>query len=211
MPDRAHEAAAILLRVGAVNINAEEWFTYTSGIKSPIYTDNRLLISFPEERQRIVTLLAAAADEAVGLDNVDVVAGTATAGIPFAAWLADRLQRPMVYVRGSAKAHGLARQIEGRTAPGERVVVVEDLVTTGGSSLATVDALAAGELTVLCCLAIFSYGFEAARQAYASRGVTLVSLTTLDVLLDVAIAGKQITPTAANTVLAWAQQRERAG
>ncbi|MDA8218577.1 MAG: orotate phosphoribosyltransferase [Dehalococcoidales bacterium] len=150
MPDRAHEAAAILLRVGAVNINAEEWFTYTSGIKSPIYTDNRLLISFPEERQRIVTLLAAAADEAVGLDNVDVVAGTATAGIPFAAWLADRLQRPMVYVRGSAKAHGLARQIEGRTAPGERVVVVEDLVTTGGSSLATVDALAAGELTVLC-------------------------------------------------------------
>jgi orotate phosphoribosyltransferase len=206
MRDRAHETAAILLRLGAVTINTQQLFTYTSGIQSPIYTDNRLLISYPEERRRIAKLLVSAADEAVGLNNIDVVAGTATAGIPFAAWLADRLQRPMVYVRASAKGHGAARQIEGRLEPRQRVVVVEDLITTGGSSLTTADALTAHGAIVPCCLAIFSYELEKARLAYESRGILLVPLTTLSVLLDEAIAGNYIRPADRTVVLEWAAQ-----
>ncbi|MHB1004561.1 MAG: orotate phosphoribosyltransferase [Chloroflexota bacterium] len=204
MVDRAREAAAILLRLGAVAINTKQLFTYTSGIQSPIYTDNRLLISYPEERLRITKLLVNAAEEAVGLANIDVVAGTATAGIPFAAWLADRLQRPMVYVRSSVKAHGMARQIEGRLSPGQRVAVVEDLITTGGSSLTTADVLVDNGALVPCCLAIFSYNLERARLAFEKRGIALVPLTTLDVLLEVAVAGNYIGPADAVTVARWA-------
>ncbi len=203
MPDRAHETAAILLRLGAVAINTRQLFTYTSGIKSPIYTDNRLLISYPEERRRITKFLVTAADEVVGLQNVDVVAGTATAGIPFAAWLADHLQRPMVYVRGAAKGHGMARQIEGRLEPRQRVVVVEDLITTGGSSLATADVLTAHGALVSCCLAIFSYDLESAREAFAKRGIPLLPLTTLSVVLEVAIAGGYIAQADAVAVMEW--------
>lgn len=203
MIDVGRETAAILLRIGAVSINTREPFTYASGIKSPIYTDNRLLISYPEERLRIIKFLQTTAEAVVGVDSIDVVAGTATAGIPFAAWLADRLERPMVYVRGSAKTHGLVRQVEGKLAPRQRVVVIEDLVTTGGSSLATVDALKAAGANVLCCLAIFSYGLEKARQAYESRGISLVPLTTLDVLLDEAISGHYITASDREAVLTW--------
>ena len=204
MLDRAHETAAILLRVGAVAINTQQPFTYTSGITSPIYTDNRLLISYPEERRRITKLLVSAAEETVGLNNIDVIAGTATAGIPFAAWLADRLQRPMVYVRSTAKAHGTARQIEGRLEPNRRVVVVEDLITTGGSSLGTADALITHGALVPCCLAIFSYGLEKAKLAYESRHIPLVPLTTLSVLLEVAISANYTSAADAETVMTWA-------
>jgi orotate phosphoribosyltransferase len=209
MQDRARETAAILLRLGAVSINTREPFTYTSGIKSPIYTDNRLLISYPEDRRRITKFLVAAADEAVGLANIDLVAGTATAGIPFAAWLADSLQRPMVYVRGSTKGHGMGRQIEGRLVPKQRAIVVEDLITTGGSSLATADALSAHGAIVSCCLAIFSYGLAGARRAYEKRDILLVALTTLDVLLEVAVASNYITQADAATVSTWAAGLER--
>lgn len=203
MFDRAHETAGMLLRVGAVAINTRNPFTYASGITSPIYTDNRLLISFPEERNRITNLLATAAEESVGLENVEVVAGTATAGIPFAAWLAHRLQKPMVYVRSSAKDHGRGRQIEGQLAPGQRVAVVEDLITTGGSSLATADVLVANGATVCCCLAIFSYELERASRAFAQRGIPLVPLTTLRVLLQVAVEGNFIQPADVQAVLDW--------
>jgi orotate phosphoribosyltransferase len=203
MLDRAHETAAILLRVGAVSINTQQLFTYTSGLKSPIYTDNRLLISYPEERRRITKFMLSAVDEAVGQGEIDVVAGTATAGIPFAAWLADRMQRPMVYVRSSAKAHGTARQVEGRLAPQQRVVVVEDLITTGGSALATADTLLAQGARVPCCLAIFSYELEKARLAFESRGIQLVPLTTLSILLEEAMAGNYIKPADSTAVLDW--------
>ncbi len=205
----AREAAAILLRIGAVSINTKSPFTYTSGLKSPIYTDNRLLISYPEERSRIIELLVTAVVESVGLEEVEVVAGTATAGIPFAAWLAHRLWRPMVYVRSAAKEHGRGRQIEGRLDPGQRVAVVEDLITTGGSSLATADALSAQGALVTCCLAIFSYGLERAARAFDERHIPLVPLTTLRVLLQEAVAGNYIEPADVQTVLEWSQALER--
>lgn len=207
--ERAREAAAILLRLGAVAINTKQLFTYTSGIQSPIYTDNRLLISYPVERRRITELLAEAAEEAVGVANLDVVAGTATAGIPFAAWLADRLERPMVYVRGSAKAHGMARQVEGRLSPGQRVVVVEDLITTGGSSLHTADVLLEGGAVVPCCLAIFSYDLRRPRKEFDKRRIALTPLTTLPVLLEVAAASGHLGQEDASTVLSWATGLEQ--
>jgi orotate phosphoribosyltransferase len=209
MLDRAHEAAAILLRIGAVAINTQQLFTYTSGIKSPIYTDNRLLISYPEERHRITKMMVSAAEESVGLENIEVVAGTATAGIPFAAWLAHRLLRPMVYVRGAAKEHGRGRQIEGRLEPGQRVAVVEDLITTGGSSLATAEVLARNGAIVTCCLAIFSYELEKAARGFEQRGIQLVPLTTLGTLLEVAVRENYIQPADVQSVLTWSQSLER--
>jgi orotate phosphoribosyltransferase len=210
MTDSARETAEILLRLGAVAINTRQLFTYTSGIKSPIYTDNRLLISFPTERRRITQMLAEVAEATVGRENVDVVAGTATAGIPFAAWLADRMERPMVYVRGSAKAHGMARQVEGRLAAGQRVVVVEDLITTGGSALNTADVLLASGAVVPCCLAIFSYNLERPRQEFAKREIAVAPLTTLPVLLEVAVDGHYIAPEDAGVVAEWARGLEQA-
>lgn len=207
--ERARETAEILLRLGAVAINTKELFTYTSGIKSPIYTDNRLLISFPRERRRIVELLAETAEELVGAAGIDVVAGTATAGIPFAAWLSDRLERPMVYVRGTAKGHGMGRQVEGRLAAGQRVIVVEDLVTTGGSALNTADVLLAAGARVPCCLAIFSYNLERARREFAQREIALAPLTTLPVLLEVAAAGRFVAHEDTDVVASWATGLEQ--
>jgi orotate phosphoribosyltransferase len=184
----ARETARTLLRIGAVAINVRQPFVYASGITSPIYTDNRLLISYPDERERIVEGLARRIGETAGADGVDVVAGTATAGIPFAAWVAARLRKPMIYVRSSAKEHGRGRQIEGRLEAGQRVAVIEDLVSTGGSSLQTVEAIRRAGGLVSHCFAIFTYELRRAREAYAQSGVTSATLSSISTLLDVAVA-----------------------
>jgi orotate phosphoribosyltransferase len=193
----AREVAEILLRSGAVAINLETPFVYASGIRSPIYTDNRLLLSLVPERRRVTELLAELAPP-----DVEVVAGTATAGIPWAAWVAERLGRPMVYVRAEAKAHGRGRRIEGALAAGQRALVVEDLVTTGRSALGTVAALRDAGAVVRDVLAIFSYDLAAARQAFERAGVRLSALMTLGTLLDVAAERGQIGPAARGAIVA---------
>jgi orotate phosphoribosyltransferase len=201
--DGADDTARILLRLGAVAINVQQPFVYASGITSPIYCDNRLLISHPDERERIVDALAREIAAALGPDNVDVVAGTATAGIPFAAWVADRLRKPLIYVRPNPKEHGRGRQIEGRLESGRRVVVIEDLITTGGSSLQTVEAIRRAGGLVSHCFAIFTYGFEAARRAYQRQGVVAVALTGLSSLLDLAVAERYLDEQERQQVVAW--------
>lgn len=208
--ETARGVARILLQLGAVSINARQPFVYSSGVKSPIYTDNRLLISYPEEREQIVDGLARRIIELVGVDNVDVVAGTATAGIPWATWVAAWLRKPLIYVRPSPKEHGRAKQIEGRLQEGQRVVVIEDLISTGTSSLQTVDAIREAGGTVVQCAAIFTYEFDEARDGYAQRAVPLTALTTISTLLDVAVAEGNIDMEDRGAVVEWLASHRRA-
>jgi orotate phosphoribosyltransferase len=197
------EIARILLKLGAVAINVEEPFVYTSGTRSPIYCDNRLLISHPPERSAIVSALVERIEAGAGAKAVDVVAGTATAGIPWAAWVADRLGKPMIYVRAQAKEHGRGRQIEGRIDAGQRVVVVEDLVSTGGSSISTIRAIRDAGGQAERCVAIFTYGLPRSAAAYRDAGVELATLSSIAVLLDVAIADGHLAPADRGAVERW--------
>jgi orotate phosphoribosyltransferase len=180
----ARECARELVAIGAVEVRADpqQWFVWASGRRAPIYCDNRLLISFPKLRARIADALAEAIRR--GLPGAEVVAGTATAGIPHAAWVAERLELPMVYVRASAKDHGRARRVEGRPLRGERVVLVEDLISTGASALAAVEALRAEGGQVLGVQAIFTYGLSDAERAFEAAGVRVQALTSFAALLE---------------------------
>jgi orotate phosphoribosyltransferase len=179
------EVARLLLRVNAVEVRPDpkNWFTWASGKRAPIYCDNRVLCSYPEERAQIADALVEAIR--ARFPDVEVIAGTATAGIPHAAWVAERLGLPMVYVRSSAKGHGQGRRVEGRPLAGERVVVVEDLVSYGGSALDSVDALQAEGGKVLGVQAIFSYGLPQATAAFEQRGLPCQALGDYPSLLDV--------------------------
>lgn len=197
--DTAREIAEILLRIGAVLLSAKEPFTYASGARSPIYCDNRLLMSYPAERRLVVGKLAAALD---GID-CDVVAGVATSGIPFAAWLAERLDRPMVYVRDAPKEHGRQQLVEGIIKPGQRAVVVEDLVTTGRSALETVEGLRAAGAEVTHSTAIFTYESPAAVKAFEGASVNLIALSGIRALLEVATSSGRLSQEDARMVRDW--------
>jgi orotate phosphoribosyltransferase len=190
----SREIASLLLRVGAVTVDVEHPFRYASGILSPIYCDNRLVISYPVERRVVADRLAELLDSLGGSDGADIVAGTATAGIPWAAWVAERLGRPMIYVRSAPKEHGRGQRIEGRLLPGQRAMVVEDLVTTGGSSLSSVEAIQEAGGIAAGVLAIFTYELESTRRSFAERGLELHALTGLSTLLEVAVAEGHLAP-----------------
>lgn len=202
-PAVAQQIARILLRSKAVTLRPMAPFRFASGLLSPIYCDNRILISLPRQRRQVVRHLAEAVRQ--GPIGVDVVAGTATAGIPHAAWLAEELRLPMVYVRSQGKAHGKEGQVEGLLTAGQRAVVVEDLVTTGGSSLGSVAALRQAGAVVEHVLAIFTYDFPATEVAFAQAGVQLHALTSLPVLLEVAVAERWLSQDERDMVTAWAQ------
>ncbi|WP_413365400.1 orotate phosphoribosyltransferase [Lysinibacillus sp. 3P01SB] len=178
------EIAHAMLKVGAVELNPTELFTWASGIKSPIYCDTRLTISDPAIRKQLANGLAQNIQEF--FPATEVVAGTATAGIPHAAWVADILELPMVYVRSKAKEHGRGNQIEGKYAPGQRVVVVEDIVSTGGSSITAVEALRAAGCEVLGVVCVYTYNLPKAEEAFDAAGIKYVSLTNFDYLVEAA-------------------------
>lgn len=201
MPALARDIATDLLRIGAVAFSPGSPITWASGLKSPVYCDNRLTMSHPAVRRRLTEGFVALLGE-TGSD-ADVIAGTATAGIPHAAWLAERLGKPMVYVRSKPKGHGRGNQIEGQLAAGAKVVVIEDLVSTGMSSVAVVDVLAEAGAEVLGVFAIFSYGLPKAKQTFAERGVPLHTLTSFPDLLAAAEASGQLTPDALASLRAW--------
>ncbi len=198
--DTSRQIARRLLEVGAVKLQPRDPFTWASGLRSPIYCDNRVLLSFPEIRSEIVTALAVAAS---GIPDVQGIAGVATAGIPHGTLLADRLGLPFVYVRSSAKEHGRRNQIEGRLQPGVRYLVVEDLISTGGSSLQAVEVLRRAGVTVAATLAIFTYQFPSAQRAFARAEVSLRTISHYGALLEVATASEEISPEEANTLADW--------
>ena len=193
--------AAALLDLGAVALRPAAPFTWASGWRSPVYTDNRRVLGDVRLRRAVRDAFARAVRDAGWAPNV--VAGTATAGIPHAAWLADALALPMAYVRGSAKAHGTGSRIEGADVGAARVVLVEDLVSTGGSSLAAVEALREAGAEVVGVVALFSYGFPTAATAFAAARVPLVTLTGYDALVAAARARGDVSDADLATLAAW--------
>lgn len=179
-----NEIAHAMLKVGAVELNPTDLFTWASGIQSPIYCDTRLTISDPVIRKQLANGLSSLIKD--HFSDCEVVAGTATAGIPHAAWVADIMQLPMVYVRSKAKEHGRGNQIEGKYAKGQKVVVIEDIISTGGSSITAVEALRNAGCEVLGVVCVYTYNLPKADQAFDEAGVKFVSLTNFDYLIDAA-------------------------
>jgi orotate phosphoribosyltransferase len=191
--------ARALLEAGAVRLSPAAPFTWASGLKAPIYCDNRQLLGLPEHRTKVKLALAALAAEL----RPTLVAGTSTAGIPWAAMVADELGLPMAYVRPEPKRHGMGRQVEGPNADGHRVVLLEDLISTGGSSLKCVEALRREDAHVLGVLALFSYGLDAAQAAFAEREVPLKVLATFQDLLAEALAEAKVDEAGAAALTEW--------
>lgn len=180
-----------LLSIGAVFLRPDEPFVWASGIKSPIYCDNRLILTAPEARNEVEQAIADTVRREY--PEAQVLMGTATAGIAHAAIAAHLLGLPMGYVRSGSKDHGRKNQIEGKLTPGEKVVVIEDLISTGGSVLDTVATLRAAGAEVLGVISIFTYGMAKGRQRLAEAGVKCVSLTDLDTIAQVGVQQGYIT------------------
>ncbi|MBO1004964.1 orotate phosphoribosyltransferase [Pseudogracilibacillus auburnensis] len=174
-----------LLEIEAVFLRPHDPFTWSSGIKSPIYCDNRLTLSFPELRKNIATQLSLLINS--HFPEAELIAGTATAGIPHAAWVSDVLELPMCYVRSSAKSHGKGNQIEGKIKRGQKAVVVEDLISTGGSAIAAVEALRSEGIKVLGIVSIFSYELDKGKQRLEEAKIKAYSLTGYSSLIEVSL------------------------
>jgi orotate phosphoribosyltransferase len=222
MSDPQHDAARtadFLWQIQAVNFSPDEPFTLTSGRKSPVYVDCRRIISFPEARTAITDMAVALIEREIGRDRLDAVAGGETAGIPFAAWIADRLGLPMLYVRKKPKGFGRMAQIEGDMPEGCRVLLVEDLATDAGSKLAFIEALRAAGARVTDCFVVFHYGiFPASTEALKAIGVRLHGLTTWRDVVASARRGGYFDEAALTEVEAflddpegWQKAREGAG
>jgi orotate phosphoribosyltransferase len=169
------------LESGAISFNPEKPFTWASGYKMPIYNDNRLLLGKAEYRSFISQLFVGLL-EGLG-QNIDVIAGTATAGIPHATTLADVLNKPLIYVRATAKSHGMSNQIEGQLTPGKKVLLIEDLISTGGSAINAVNAIRRAGGNVDYCLCIFSYGFAEASKKFDEINCQYHALLSFPTLL----------------------------
>ncbi|MDP4286266.1 MAG: orotate phosphoribosyltransferase [Bacteroidota bacterium] len=190
-----------LLQINAIKLSIDKPFTWASGWKSPIYCDNRKILSFPFVRDFIKSEMCNVIFQT--FEKAEIIAGVATAGIPWGAMVADQLKLPYIYVRPKPKEHGLGNQIEGFYERGKRVVVVEDLVSTGKSSLQVVDVLKNAGLEVEGMVSIFNYGFEQAKDAFKKYGITLKSLTDYDSLIDLAISKKSISESEQKDLLIW--------
>jgi orotate phosphoribosyltransferase len=192
-----------LLQINAIKLSIDKPFTWASGWKSPIYCDNRKSLSFPFVRDFIKSEMCNIIFQS--FEKAEMLAGVATAGIPWGAMAADQLKLPYIYVRPKPKEHGLGNQIEGFYEAGKRVVVVEDLVSTGKSSLQVVDVLKNAGLEVEGMVSIFNYGFEEAKNAFEKYRITLKSLTDYDSLIDLAIVQKSISENEQKELLLWRQ------
>lgn len=192
-----------LLQVGAVKLSPEKPFTWASGWKSPIYCDNRKVLSFPFVRDFIKSEMCNVVFER--FPEAAVLAGVATAGIPWGAMAADQLKLPYIYVRPKPKEHGLGNQIEGFYTEGQKVLVVEDLISTGKSSLQVVDVLRKAGLEVIGMVSIFTYGFAAADEAFAHAGLTYHSLTNYANLIGLATEKNQVSAETGQLLLQWSK------
>ncbi|MBP9719362.1 MAG: orotate phosphoribosyltransferase [Candidatus Levybacteria bacterium] len=198
----AENVAKILLDIKAVKLAPSTPFTYSSGIKSPIYTDCRMLISYPKERKIVVQYLVDAINETH--IPVAVVAGTATAGIPHAAWVADVLNLPMVYVRSKPKDHGTGSLVEGVLLKDQETIVIEDLISTGGSSAKTVQAIRADGAKASHIFAITTYGMQKADEVFKNDAITLHVLTTFETIVAIAAKEGYIRLEEQTVILEWA-------
>lgn len=195
------EIAEKLLEIKAVALSPNEPFTWASGMKSPIYCDNRLTMSFPEVRRAIAKGLAEKIKNE--FPDVEVIAGTATAGIPHAAWVAEVLDLPMVYIRGKAKDHGKKNQIEGQISTDQKMVVIEDLISTGGSVLEACEAAKNEGADVLGVAAIFTYQLPKGIENFATANMPFITLTNYTELIEVAKEKEYIADTDVSLLQKW--------
>jgi orotate phosphoribosyltransferase len=179
------EIASCLLDLGAVKLNTQQLFTWASGIKSPVYCDNRILNSDVDARNIVLEAFLQFIQQE--FPDLQTIAGVATGGIPMGVLIADRLQLPFVYVRQEPKSHGLMQQVEGRFITGERVVVIEDLISTGSSSMKAIKGVRDAGLEILGLMSIMNYGFQKAEDLFANEGVTVFSLCNIDTIVKTAI------------------------
>ena len=198
-----HVIAEKLLEINAVALKPQEPFTWTSGLRSPIYCDNRLTLSFPAVRREIAAGLQKLILE--NFSEAEVIAGTATAGIPHAAWVSELMNLPMCYVRSKAKGHGKGNQIEGKVVSGQKVVVVEDLISTGGSVITAVQALREAGCEVLGVVSIFTYGLEKGKELLQENEIKSKSLTDFETLIEVAISKDIVTEDNQKSLLLWSK------
>lgn len=198
----AEKIAKILLSIKAISLNPKKPYRYSSGILSPIYTDCRLLMSHPKERNQIRDFYAEALKQ---VGSFDVIAGTATAGIPHAAWIADKLKLPMVYVRGKAKDHGKGNQIEGKIKKKQKVAVIEDLISTGGSSVETVRAIRKAGGNSSYIFSVITYGMKKSEDNFKSNKIKLISLTDFATVVKVAEQIGYIKSKDKDIILQWAK------
>ena len=203
MISQSQTIAKLLLERNAIQLRPQQPFTFSSGIVSPIYCDNRVLISYPEQRMAITQAFIALIEQ--HQLTFDVIAGTATAGIPHAAWLAQTLNLPMIYVRSKAKVHGKSNQIEGVLNNHQRVLVIEDLVSTGGSVINATEAIRQQGGIVSDCLCIFTYGMQQAQIAMSQASLHCRALTELNTLLETAHELHYITATDIPLIQQWQQ------
>lgn len=198
-----------LLDIQAVFLSPNEPFTWASGIKSPIYCDNRITMSYPAVRKEIAQGLAKKIKTT--FPDVEVIAGTATAGIPHAAWVADILDLPMVYIRSKAKDHGKGNQIEGRISEGQKMVVIEDLISTGGSVLEAAQAASREGADVLGVAAIFTYELPKGQANFAEQNMELITLTDYSTLIEAALNENYIQEADLTLLKDWKQAPEKWG
>jgi orotate phosphoribosyltransferase len=201
MTSAASAIAEKLLHISAVKLNAENPFTWASGWKSPIYCDNRKALGYPYIRDFIKSELAAVIFEHFG--DAETIAGVATAGISWGAMAADQLKLPFMYVRPKPKEHGMGNQIEGMYEKGQRVVVVEDLISTGKSSLQVCEVLQKEGLIIDGMISIFNYGFPQAKDAFENASIKLISLSNYEALIAHAKSKGDVTDAQLNSLLKW--------
>ncbi len=190
-----------LLQINAIKLSPQQPFTWASGWKSPIYCDNRKVLSFPFIRDFIKSELCSVVFEQ--FPEADLLAGVATAGIAWGAMVSDQLKLPYIYVRPKPKEHGLGNQVEGFFEKGSKVVVIEDLISTGKSSLEVVEVLRKEGVEVVGMVSIFTYGFDVAEKAFALAGVKYTSLTDYNTLIELATENGIVSPEQQNTLLNW--------
>ena len=190
-----------LLQINAIKLNPDQPFTWASGWKSPIYCDNRRVLSFPYIRDFIKSEMCNVVFEQ--FPEASMLAGVATAGIAWGAMVADQLKLPFIYVRPKPKEHGLGNQVEGYYEPGQKTLVIEDLVSTGKSSLQVVDVLQQGGLEVIGMVSIFNYGFPDTEQAFRDRSLKYFSLTNYITLINLALEKSVVSPGQEAILLNW--------
>lgn len=200
------QVAKLLLEIKAVKLSPDKPFRWASGWNSPIYCDNRITLSYPKVRTFIRQQLANVISSRLG--QVDVIAGVATAGIPQGALVAEALGLPFIYVRSSAKEHGMGNQIEGVVQAGARVVLIEDLISTGGSSLKAAQAVRDAGMQVLAIVSVFTYGFPQAEVNFSEAKVDSISLTDYATLLQVAQENNYIAESDLQKLNAWRETPE---
>ncbi|SDR66580.1 orotate phosphoribosyltransferase [Gillisia sp. Hel1_33_143] len=201
--ETAIKTAELLLQIKAIKLEPQQPFTWASGWKSPIYCDNRIVLSYPPIRNYIRENFARQIEELYG--KPDVIAGVATGAIGIGMLVAEIMNLPFVYVRPEAKGHGRKNQIEGQLESGQTVVVIEDLVSTGNSSLNAVKALKEAKVTIKGMLSIFTYGFAIAEENFKRENIEFYSLSSYDYLIDTALKTNYINATEAETLKTWRQ------